>query len=129
MKQLVVLLVAVFFCLSMTFSASADDDIPVIQKEELKEKLGSADILILDVRSEKQWEESEFKIPGAVWYSLNSDMELPQDKTIITYCACNGLGASGRVATELIDQGFSNVYALQGGWNAWNASDFPLEER
>ncbi len=127
MKRLVVLLALAFVCLS--FSAHAADDVPVLSKEELKEKLGSADLLILDVRSEKQWDESEFKLPGAVWYSLNSDMELPQDKTIVTYCACNGLGASGKVASELIKRGFSNVYALQGGWNEWSQSAYPLEER
>lgn len=38
----------------------------IITKEELKNKLEDADLLILDVRSGKDWKSSEFKIQGAV---------------------------------------------------------------
>ena len=41
------------------------EDIPRMTKEELKTHLGKSDLVILDVRLEKQWESSDSKIPGA----------------------------------------------------------------
>ena len=125
---------AVFFLLTQLLPAFAAD-IQVMSKEQLKAKLGSSDMLILDARSETQWESSQFKIPGAHWIPKdNTDQwvaSLPKNKTLLVYCACtgNGLGASGRVAQELIDKGFTKVYALDGGWKAWQGSGYPVEAR
>jgi len=33
------------------------------------------------------------------------------------------------VALTLIDMGFTNVYALEGGWKEWEASGCPMEEK
>ena len=72
-------------------SLSAVKDVSIITKEELKAKLDSPDIMILDVRVEKDWESSEFKIKGAIranpgefdkWAEV-----YPKDKTLILYCA------------------------------------------
>ncbi len=38
----------------------------IITKEELKKELEDADLVIMDVRSGKDWKSSEFKIQGAV---------------------------------------------------------------
>ena len=66
-------------------------DVPRIPKNELKAKLGSADLLLIDVRTEADWEKSGEKISGAVrmdpatvdaWAAT-----LPKDKEIILYCA------------------------------------------
>ncbi len=63
---------------------------PTMTKEALKAKLGSADVVIIDVRAGKDWKSSELKIKGAV-------REAPKDvswmqkyakgKTIVLYCA------------------------------------------
>ncbi len=67
------------------------ETVPRINKEDLKARLGSKDLLILDVRTDRDWESSSLKIkdairrnPGIVdfWAS-----DLPKDKTIVLYCA------------------------------------------
>ncbi len=64
---------------------------PTISKEELKAQLGSENLVLLDVRSGRDWSSSEFKITGAI-RSPGSDFATwsklyPKDKTIVLYCA------------------------------------------
>jgi rhodanese-related sulfurtransferase len=33
------------------------------------------------------------------------------------------------VAQELLDNGFTKVYALKGGWNEWVRANFPTEPK
>ncbi|MCX5834852.1 MAG: rhodanese-like domain-containing protein [Deltaproteobacteria bacterium] len=59
-------LTLVFFLVDRTFSQPVPyEDIPRMTKEELKSHLGKSDVVILDVRLEKQWASSDAKIPGA----------------------------------------------------------------
>ena len=72
-------------------SMSAAVDVPTITKEELKGQLGSPDIMILDVRTGKDWKSSEFKIKGAVRANPNDFDKwaetYPKDKKLVLYCA------------------------------------------
>lgn len=65
--------------------------VPLMTKEELKAMLGSPDLVILDVRSGKDWKSSEFKIKDAVradprkfesWSGTYG-----KDKQLVLYCA------------------------------------------
>ncbi len=59
-------LVLIFFLGDRTFSQPVSyENIPRMSKEELKSLLGKPDVVVLDVRLEKQWEASDSKIPGA----------------------------------------------------------------
>lgn len=66
-------------------------DVLRITKEQLKEKLGDPDVIILDVRVENQWKESPNKILGAVHENATEVKswagKYPKDKTIVLYCA------------------------------------------
>mgnify|MGYP006278084837 len=42
------------------------DDVPRISVEELRTMLDQNDLVIIDVRPKAQWDNSEFKLPGAV---------------------------------------------------------------
>lgn len=60
-------------------------------KEELEEVLGEADVVVLDVRSEKAWDASDKKIQGAV-REVPSEMarwagKYSKDHTLVLYCA------------------------------------------
>lgn len=66
-------------------------DVPRISKDELKAKLGSSGMVLIDVRTESDWEKSVEKITGAIrmdpaavdaWAAT-----LSKDKEIILYCA------------------------------------------
>ena len=74
---------------SPSLFAAADPG--TITKEELKAQLGSPDIMILDVRTGKDWKSSEFKIKGAVRANPNDFDKwaetYPKDKKFVLYCA------------------------------------------
>jgi rhodanese-related sulfurtransferase len=62
-----------------------------ISKEELKAKLGSPDLVPLDVRATNNWEQSDEKIAGAQRVNPESidtwAATLPKGKEIVLYCA------------------------------------------
>ena len=66
-------------------------DVPRVSKEEVKAKLGSPDLVLLDVRSRNDWESSGEKIAGAVRMDPgNVDSwagTLPRHKEIVLYCS------------------------------------------
>ncbi len=72
--------------------ASAGEEVPRITKEGLKEMLGKPDVMIIDVRSNLDWQESDRKILGASREEPDKAVEswaekYPKDKTIVLYCA------------------------------------------
>jgi len=75
---------------TMTSEAEARE-VDRIGLEELKAMLGSADVLIVDVRTAKDWENSNAKIRGAVREDPKQVNEwlakYPKDKKIVFYCA------------------------------------------
>lgn len=64
---------------------------PRITIEELKQRLGNPEIVIVDVRSGGDWRESERKIAGAVREAPNDvggwEKRYAKDKPMILYCA------------------------------------------
>ena len=70
---------------------SATDIVPRITVQELKAKMDKGeDIVIIDVRTGREYEESKIKMKGAIRIPIvqleNRINELPRDKEIITYC-------------------------------------------
>jgi hypothetical protein len=70
-------------------SVFAAEDVPRISKEKLKELLSNPNVIILDVRHGENWQNSEFKIKGAIrrrpkffdsWAN-----EFPRDKMLFLY--------------------------------------------
>jgi hypothetical protein len=79
--------------LAFLFIGAADPPtekkVPQITKEALKSKLGSKDLILIDVRLDEQWRFSNRKIPGAVHENPAVPSEwmdkYPKDKTIVFY--------------------------------------------
>jgi len=73
------------------WGAACAGAVPTMTTEELKAKLGSPGIVIIDVRSGKDWTASELKIKNAVREDpKNADAWLnkyAKDTTIVLYCA------------------------------------------
>lgn len=86
---LTILTVFLGFILTGAEDPPAERKAPEITKEELKAKLGSEDLIIIDVRLDEQWRFSNRKIPGAVHENptvLSTWMDkYPKDKTIVFY--------------------------------------------
>jgi rhodanese-related sulfurtransferase len=87
-KALKILLLVTLMA-GLTAIASAAD-IPRVATEELKTMLGNPDLIIIDVRIERDWKASELKIKGAVWEDFMEvetwAQKYPKDKTIVLYC-------------------------------------------
>ncbi len=88
MKKLLSLLVFSFaFTLTPAFAA----DVGMMNVDELKGMLDSDNLVILDVRTGKDWSSSEFKIPGAIRANPRDfatwGESHPKDKKIVLYCA------------------------------------------
>jgi rhodanese-related sulfurtransferase len=69
----------------------AQSAVTKMTKEELRAKLDSPDVVIVDVRLGKDWKASEEKIKGAVRVDAAEIESLatkyPKDKTLVLYCA------------------------------------------
>ena len=92
MKRLPLLaLLAVLAVFIACTNIQSAGDVPRIAKDELKAKLGSPGLLLLDVRAAGDWEKSNEKIIGAVRMDPQAvdawADTLPKDKEIVVYCA------------------------------------------
>ncbi len=87
---LTAILVAGLFLLA-PFSMAIGKSVSLITKEELKPILTDEDLVIIDVRSGRDWRSSEFKIPGAVHGNPKKfadwEKNFSKDQTLVIYCA------------------------------------------
>jgi len=109
------------------------DSVPKMTIDELKGRLDSPDLVVIDVRSVNDWEESATKIKGAVredprklasWLS-----KYPKSKTIVFYCSCPNEETSGSMALQLMAKGYKKAYALKGGWKPWEAAKYRVDPK
>ena len=95
--------------------------------------LAGEPIVFLDSRNAKAWAKSDRKIPGArrvpaddVEKSLGN---IDHDTTLIAYCTCPNEGSSTKVVQTLMAKGHPRVFAIRGGFDAWVAAEYPVEEK
>ena len=90
-KMTRVLLVGTILCIlgSLILTDALAKDVQKMTKEELKGMLDSPDLIILDVRTGRDWDSSEFKIQGSIrakpgdfakWAPTH-----PKEKTLVLY--------------------------------------------
>jgi hypothetical protein len=84
--------ILLFFMLCiLTAMAAHAQNVPRISKDELKATLQSPNLILIDVRADRDWETSEWKITGAVREDPSKTEEwinkYPRDKMIVLYCA------------------------------------------
>lgn len=83
-----IVLLAFFFCLTATLAFGLD--VERMSKEELRDTLGQEGLVVVDVRTGRDWKSSEFKIKGAV--RLEGDIvkwasQYDKETTLVLYCA------------------------------------------
>lgn len=108
-------------------------DVPKMDKMTLRNKLDAGEqIVIVDARSEEDWEKSDVKLPGAMRVSpdnLDDITQVGDANAVLVYCACPDNAMSETVAKRLMTAGRLNVSILDGGFDAWQAIDYPLENK
>lgn len=84
----IVTLVLMFTLLAI--SPLSAGSVATVDKDELKGMLGSEKLVVLDVRSGRDWSTSEFLIQGAIRVDgkdLSAIEKYPKDNTFVLYCA------------------------------------------
>jgi rhodanese-related sulfurtransferase len=84
--------------------------------------------LVLDLRGKELYDAGHIgearNVPAADLESQAESLKKWRDKTVITYCDSGTSGASG--ARTLMKLGFTKVFNLHGGLNAWVKDNLPL---
>jgi rhodanese-related sulfurtransferase len=84
--------------------------------------------LVIDLRGKESFDAGHIgdarNIPAAELEAQSDSLKKWRDKTVITYCDSGVNGAAG--ARTLIRLGFTRVFNLDGGLNAWVKDNLPL---
>jgi rhodanese-related sulfurtransferase len=84
--------------------------------------------LVLDLRGRELYDAGHIgearNVPAAELESQADSLKKWRDKAVITYCDSGTSGASG--ARTLMKLGFTKVFNLHGGLNAWVKDNLPL---
>ena len=93
------------------------EEITVEELMEMQDK--KEDFILLDVREESEYEESN--IDGSVLVPLSEFddriQDFDKDKAYVVHCKMGG--RSARAVAAMLDLGFENVKNLEGGIEAW----------
>lgn len=99
--------------------------------DELKRQLDQqADVLVLDVRSEDDFNGEQQHIPGARNVPLEElndrldELADYQERPVVTVCRTDK--RSARAAQLLARQGFADVHIIKGGMTDWNEKGYPV---
>jgi rhodanese-related sulfurtransferase len=94
-----------------------------VNSEEVEELLKDENVFILQAHEPYQGELNGTDFILEDWQNIASYQDqLPQDKNapILVYCRSGRMSADA--AQELSDLGYKNIYDLEGGMKAWEAS-------
>jgi rhodanese-related sulfurtransferase len=84
--------------------------------------------LVLDLRGKESFDAGHIgdarSVPAADLESQAESLKKWRDKTVITYCDSGISGAAA--ARTLAKLGFTKVFNLEGGLNAWSKDNLPL---
>lgn len=97
--------------------------IPRLTARQLAEKIATGeDPFIIDLRPHGDQEDIP-GIPGSITLSLDELLtkrhDLPYDRDVVLYCACPRDATSVQAAWRLREAGFTRVWPLAGGVEAW----------
>ena len=89
MKGRSIVLIAII-SLAIGIFTTCKGDVPRMTMGELKAILGNPDLVIIDVRLEREWNKSDSKIKGAIREKpVNIESwanKYPKDKILVLYC-------------------------------------------
>lgn len=106
-----------------------------VTREELKSMLDhDEDFELINVLPEEKFRQAH--IPGSsnipvddADFTRKVKKQVSQDDMIVVYCASSDCNASRTAAARLEQEGFSHVFAYEGGIRGWQEGGYPLEGR
>lgn len=123
-------LVSAIFCSGIILSCTAQTKTSLTPEEFEKDITTKENIQVLDVRTPGEYFSGHIK--NALQADWNDKKEFDRritfiDKNKPVYVYCLGGGRSAAAADKMRKMGYTNVFELQGGTNAWRAANKPLE--
>lgn len=111
-------------------SQKSNSDVPGVEEIDPKEVWEKrSQIAVIDVRRPEEFTGELGHIPGAIHLVLDTLPqrldEIPKDKSVVFVCHLGG--RSLRACAFAAGQGFTNVYNMQGGMNAWTQLGLTVE--
>ena len=103
--------------------------IGVEQLDELRERSESESVYFIDVRTDTEHEAGH--IPGFRWFPGGQAVQRSDDVAVVHYApivfACDGVARAALTASWYRQMGHRQIYALDGGTDAWAAAGRSLE--
>ncbi len=88
-------------------------------------------LTLIELRHHHQHDWSLYKANGALRFEKDTLIqhleEIPHTLPVIVFSDCPGMDATVQVAQELIAKGWSDVHALDGGFDAYLKAGLPVE--
>lgn len=99
-----------------------------VSPREAYESLLSGDALLIDVREELEVISSAVDAENSFWFPMSTIVEryhqIPADRTILIICTHGE--RSSKIVNLLKVQGFTSVYNVDGGLEAWEKEGLPM---
>ena len=98
---------------------------------EVKTDLDSgADFVLIDTREDSEWDAAHAAGAihlgkGIIERNIEGTVADPAKKLVLY---CGGGFRSALAADALQKMGYTNVYSLAGGWQAWKAAELPVDD-
>lgn len=126
MKNISKLIIAAFLLMAYSLNVQAIEEVSSQQAATL---VSEHKAVIIDVREEDEWQQQH--IEGAVHLPLGQlnthlkDLEVYKNTAIITQCRS---GKRSAAALEILKAaGFTRVYNMEGGIQAWEKAGLPMK--
>ena len=117
--------------LSSVFSFAQSQAVKTLSPAQAEKlALNSESVVLIDVRTPEEVAAGHLK--GAKTIDIKSETfqqqtgKLDKNKTYILYCKAGV--RSEQAAKRMLESGFTSIYSLQGGIDAWLAAGKPIEK-
>ncbi len=111
----------------------AEDGVRILDMDGLTDMMGRRrreNVYLIDVRARSEYEGGH--ITGFDWFPGGQSVQRSDDVAVVQNCPivfCCDRGARATITASLYRQmGFDEVYAVQGGTEAWSSAGFDLED-
>lgn len=107
----------------LSATPQSDADVTQVDSQRFEEIVSDQDTFVLQVHTPYYGEIPETDMVREDWNNIDGYIDqLPdeKDKPIAIYCRSGRM--SGIVAKQLAENGYTNIYDLRGGMNAWTSS-------
>lgn len=137
MKGLIIAVMSVIF-LSMFSGCLSDIKTPASQYtdvsvNEAKGMIDRQEVFILDVRTQEEYAAGHIKnsklmaVQDIPEQEIKERLkELPADRKILVYCRSGS--RSAKASKILVENGFTEVYNMQGGITEWTKAGYDIEK-